>query len=199
MPSPVTLKSHSHGEYVFDHGWADAYEHAGGNYYPKLQVAVPFTPATGAAAAGAARRARRGGARPRSPMRWPTICRRANASSVHVTFLHRGRMAAAGRARLSAAHPPAVPLENGGYDTFDDFLAALASRKRKTIRREREDALANGITVHWLTGADLTESVWDAFFDFYMDTGSRKWGRPYLTREFYSIVGAEDGATGSCW
>ena len=79
--------------------------------------------------------------------------------------------------------------ENDGYDTFDDFLAALSSRKRKTIRREREDALANGITVHWLTGSDLTESVWDAFFDFYMETGSRKWGRPYLTRAFYSIVG----------
>ena len=79
--------------------------------------------------------------------------------------------------------------ENAGYDTFDDFLAALASRKRKTIRREREDALANGISVHWLTGADLTESVWDAFFEFYMETGSRKWGRPYLTRSFYSMVG----------
>jgi predicted N-acyltransferase len=79
--------------------------------------------------------------------------------------------------------------ENAGYATFEDFLTALASRKRKTIRRERADALAPGITIHWLTGADLTESVWDAFFDFYMETGSRKWGRPYLTREFYSIVG----------
>ena len=83
--------------------------------------------------------------------------------------------------------------ENAGYASFDDFLAALSSRKRKTIRREREDALANGITVHWLTGSDLTESVWDAFFDFYMETGSRKWGRPYLTREFYSLVGESMG------
>ena len=98
-------------------------------------------------------------------------------------------MARARRARLPAAHRPAVPLGERRLRHFDDFLAALSSRKRKTIRRERARRLAAGISVHWLTGSDLTEAVWDAFFDFYMDTGSRKWGRPYLTREFYSLVG----------
>ena len=117
------------------------------------------------------------------------ICGRSNASSVHVTFPTEAEWdLLGGRGFLKRTHQQ-FHWENAGYDTFDAFLAALASRKRKAIRREREDALANGISVHWLTGSDLTESVWDAFFDFYMETGSRKWGRPYLTRSFYSIVG----------
>jgi hypothetical protein len=185
---PCYVKSHSRGEYVFDHGWAEAYEHAGGSYYPKLQVSVPFTPATG----------RRLLVRPgphaeavRSALADALIdiCRRSNASSVHVTFPTETEWELLGsRGFLKRTHQQ-FHWENAGYDTFDAFLGALASRKRKTIRREREDALANGISVHWLTGADLTESVWDAFFQFYMETGSRKWGRPYLTRSFYSIVG----------
>jgi predicted N-acyltransferase len=185
---PCYAKSHSRGEYVFDHGWAEAYERAGGSYYPKLQVSVPFTPATG----------RRLLVRPgphaeavRSALAdaLVDICRRSNASSVHVTFPTHAEWETLGaRGFLKRTHQQ-FHWENSGYATFDDFLAALASRKRKTIRREREDALANGITVHWLTGADLTESVWDAFFEFYMETGSRKWGRPYLTRSFYSLVG----------
>jgi predicted N-acyltransferase len=184
---PCYAKSHSQGEYVFDHGWADAYERAGGNYYPKLQVAVPFTPAGGhrlllrpGPQAEAVRDALADGL--------AEVCRRSNASSVHVTFPTETEWQLLGaRGYLQRTHRQ-FHWENAGYDTFDGFLAALASRKRKTIRREREDALANGITVHRLTGADLTESVWDTFFEFYMDTGSRKWGRPYLTRSFYSIV-----------
>ena len=117
------------------------------------------------------------------------ICKRSNASSVHVTFLTEEEWRMLGsRNYLQRTHRQFHWI-NENYDTFDAFLAALSSRKRKTIRREREDALSNGITIDWLTGSDLTESVWDTFFEFYMETGSRKWGRPYLTRSFYSIVG----------
>ena len=185
---PCYAKTHSQGEYVFDHGWAEAYERAGGSYYPKLQVSVPFTPATGrrllvrpGPEADAVR-----GALANSLM---DICRRSNASSVHVTFPTQPEWDLLGRRGFLKRTHQQFHWENAGYDSFDAFLAALASRKRKTIRREREDALSAGISVHWLTGADLTESVWDAFFDFYMETGSRKWGRPYLTRPFYSMVG----------
>ena len=185
---PCYAKTHSQGEYVFDHGWAEAYERAGGSYYPKLQVSVPFTPATGrrllvrpGPEADAVR-----GALADSLM---DICRRSNASSVHVTFATQPEWDLLGRRGFLKRTHQQFHWENAGYDSFDGFLAALASRKRKTIRREREDALSAGISVHWLTGADLTESVWDAFFDFYMETGSRKWGRPYLTRPFYSMVG----------
>jgi hypothetical protein len=186
--APCYAKSHSQGEYVFDHGWAEAYQRAGGSYYPKLQVSVPFTPATGrrlmaepGPQADAVRGALADGL--------AEICRRSDASSVHVTFPTEPEW------RLLGAHDYLMRThrqfhwENAGYDSFDAFLAALASRKRKTIRRERADALAPGIEIHWLSGSDLTESVWDAFFEFYMDTGSRKWGRPYLTRSFYSMVG----------
>jgi predicted N-acyltransferase len=185
---PCYAKSHSQGEYVFDHGWADAYECAGGDYYPKLQVAVPFTPAQG----------RRLLVRPgehadavRDALAdsLAGICKRSNASSVHVTFCTEDEWQMLGsRGYLQRTHRQ-FHWTNDGYDSFDSFLAALSSRKRKTIRRERDDALANGITVACLSGSDLTESVWDAFFEFYMDTGSRKWGRPYLTRSFYSMIG----------
>ena len=185
---PCYVKSHSRGEYVFDHGWAEAYERAGGNYYPKLQVSVPFTPATGrrllvrpGPQADAVR-----GALADSLI---DICRRSDASSAHVTFPTQAEWDLLGsRGFLKRTHQQ-FHWENAGYNSFDAFLAALASRKRKTIRREREDALSAGVSVHWLTGSDLTESVWDAFFEFYMETGSRKWGRPYLTRPFYSMVG----------
>jgi predicted N-acyltransferase len=185
---PCYVKSHSQGEYVFDHGWAEAYERAGGSYYPKLQVSVPFTPATG----------RRLLVRPgpqAAAMRGALadalmdICRRSDASSAHVTFPTQPEWELLGRHGFLKRTHQQFHWENAGYDSFDAFLAALASRKRKTIRREREDALSAGISVHWLTGSDLTESVWDAFFEFYMETGSRKWGRPYLTRPFYSLVG----------
>jgi uncharacterized protein len=185
---PCYAKSHSRGEYVFDHGWAEAYERAGGSYYPKLQVSVPFTPATGP------RLLVRPGPQAQA-LRTALadalvdICRRSHASSVHVTFPTEPEWNLLGaRGFLKRTHQQ-FHWENAGYDSFESFLAALASRKRKVIRREREDALAAGVSVHWLTGADLTENVWDAFFDFYMETGSRKWGRPYLTRPFYSLVG----------
>jgi predicted N-acyltransferase len=186
--APCYLKSHSRGEYVFDAGWAEAYERAGGDYYPKVQVSVPFTPATGPrllARAGTDRAA----VRTALASGLVELARLREASSVHVTFLPEAE------ADLLSAHgflrrtDQQFHWENAGYATFDDFLAALASRKRKAVRRERETALASGATVHWLTGADLTEEAWDAFFTFYMETGSRKWGRPYLTRAFFSQVG----------
>ncbi|MGV3632779.1 MAG: GNAT family N-acetyltransferase [Pseudorhodoplanes sp.] len=185
---PCYLKSHSRGEYVFDQGWADAYERAGGSYYPKLQVSVPFTPATGprllvkpspyadevkdALAAGLV-----------------ALCEQRQASSVHATFLPKPDWERLGSKGFLKRTDQQFHWRNDGYATFDDFLSALASRKRKVIKRERRDATESGITVHQLTGADLTEAVWDDFFAFYMDTGSRKWGRPYLTRQFYSLIG----------
>jgi predicted N-acyltransferase len=185
---PCYAKSHSQGEYVFDHGWAEAYERAGGSYYPKLQVSVPFTPATGrrllvrpGPQAEAVREVLADGL--------AEVCRQNDASSVHVTFPTEPDWHLLGaRGYLQRTHRQ-FHWENAGYESFDAFLGALSSRKRKVIRREREDALANGISVHWLSGAELTESVWDAFFDFYMETASRKWGHPYLTRSFYSLVG----------
>jgi predicted N-acyltransferase len=186
--APCYAKSHSRGEYVFDGGWADAYERAGGNYYPKLQVAVPFTPATGR------RLLVRGGPHAAAIQRALAsglieLCDRSGASGVHVTFATEREFRLLGELGYLQRTDQQFHWENPGFSSFDDFLTALTARKRKTIRRERQDALANGITVHWLTGSDLTEEVWDAFFEFYMETGSRKWGRPYLTRTFYSLVG----------
>jgi predicted N-acyltransferase len=188
--APCYVKSHSRGEYVFDHGWAEAYERAGGDYYPKLQVAVPFTPATGPrllARPGELADAVRGGLADALA----EITQTSELSSAHVTFLTEPEWRALGDRGYLQRTDQQFHWENRGYQSFDDFLSRLASRKRKAIRRERKDALESGITTHWLTGSDLTEDVWDAFFDFYMETGSRKWGRPYLTREFFSIVGAQ--------
>ncbi|MEO5805676.1 GNAT family N-acetyltransferase [Devosia sp.] len=182
---PMFLKSHSMGEYVFDHGWANAYQQAGGSYYPKLQCSVPFTPVTApkllvpggdleitAALLTAAQE----------------LALQRNASSVHATFVPEDQ------ARLIEATGWLQRLDtqfhwhNDGYASFDDFLETLASRKRKAIRRERRDALADGLTVQWLTGADLREHHWDAFYEFYEDTGARKWGQPYLNRKFFSLL-----------
>ena len=186
--APCYLKSHSRGEYVFDHGWAEAYARAGGSYYPKLQVAVPFTPATGrrllvrdTANSESIARALASGL--------VEICTICGASGVHVTFAPEAEFRLLGDLGYLLRTDQQFHWENPGFANFDEFLGALTARKRKTIRRERHDALANGISVHWLTGNDLTEEIWDAFFQFYMETGSRKWGRPYLTRPFYSLVG----------
>ncbi len=186
--APCYLKSHSRGEYVFDRGWAEAFEHAGGSYYPKLQVTVPFTPATGrrlmvapGADVDATRSALAGGL--------IELARLRDTSSVHVTFMTQAEWRALGERGFLLRTDQQFHWDNAGFATFDDFLAALSSRKRKTIRRERRDALSPGIEVVWLTGADLTEAAWDAFFAFYVETGSRKWGRPYLTREFFSLIG----------
>lgn len=184
---PLYLKSHSQGEYVFDHGWANALQQAGGRYYPKLQSCVPFTPATGprflahaaedreAVIAGLARAA-------------VSLTRDNNISSFHVTFPTAAEAALAPQLGLLHRIGEQYHWDNNGYATFDDFLEALNSRKRKMIRRERREAVAAGIDILRLTGDDLAEEHWDAFFDFYMDTGSRKWGRPYLTRAFFTLL-----------
>jgi uncharacterized protein len=185
---PCYLKSHSRGEYVFDAGWAEAYERAGGSYYPKLQVSVPFTPASGRrllAAPGERADAVREGL----AAGLIELAKLRDASSVHVTFAPEDEWALLGTHGYLQRNDQQFHWENAGYASFDAFLTALAARKRKAIRRERSGALENGIEVECLTGSDLTESVWDVFFAFYMDTGSRKWGRPYLTRKFYSLVG----------
>jgi predicted N-acyltransferase len=186
--APTYLKSHSQGEYVFDHGWADAYQRAGGRYYPKLQVAVPFTPVTGRRllvapeAPSGARAALIAGLR--------ALREAAGASSIHVTFPDRPDMETLERAGFVSRTGEQFHFINEGYRDFDDFLAALASRKRKAIKRERREALGDDVVVELLAGNDIQSEHWDSFFTFYMDTGSRKWGRPYLSREFFDRVGA---------
>ncbi|WP_312794380.1 GNAT family N-acetyltransferase [Tianweitania sp.] len=181
------LKSHSQGEYVFDHGWADAFERAGGQYYPKLQISVPFTPATGPRllvagnyAPDAIQAALGEGIK--------ALTDQLGASSAHVTFANEADVAVLESAGFLHRTDQQFHFFNEGYSSYSDFLDALASRKRKTLRKERESALASGISVEWLTGSDLTERVWDDFYAFYMDTGSRKWGRPYLNRMFFSLI-----------
>lgn len=184
---PMYVKGHSRGEYVFDHGWADAYERAGGNYYPKLQVSVPFTPATGPrllTKPGPGRAA----AEDQLLAAALEVARRTGVSSLHFTFLPERQWTRLGEHGLLLRNDQQFHWHNNGYKTFDDFLADLSSRKRKMIRKEREKALSNGIEVEWVTGKDLTETHWDAFYEFYMDTGQRKWGTPYLTREFFSLI-----------
>ncbi|MBI1650053.1 GNAT family N-acetyltransferase [Hyphomicrobium sulfonivorans] len=186
--APCYVKLHSAGEYVFDHSWAAAYEQAGGSYYPKLQIAVPFTPVPGP------RLLVRPG--PDADRHRQTLAaaaaelaRRMEASSVHVTFLPENEWRTLGELGLLQRTGQQFHWRNDGYRTFDDFMASLASRKRKALRKERSEALANGITVEHLSGADITEEHWDAFFRFYIDTGSRKWGTPYLNRRFFSLLG----------
>nr|WP_239555661.1 GNAT family N-acetyltransferase [Sphingomonas sp. JUb134] len=180
--APAYAKAHSQGEYVFDHAWADAWERAGGDYYPKLQVAVPFTPVPG----------------PRLLLRDPaqgpaliaaleTLTRQNGLSSAHATFVdpeELPRWQAAGWLMRAGTQ---FHWENQGYAGFDDFLGALASRKRKAIRKERAAAV-EGLTIRHLAGAEITEAHWDAFWAFYQDTGSRKWGQPYLTRSFFPLL-----------
>ncbi|MBN9454788.1 MAG: N-acetyltransferase [Bosea sp.] len=190
--APSFLKSHSQGEYVFDHSWADAYERAGGRYYPKLQVAAPFTPATGprllVADGPRANEARAALISGLEALRGQT-----QSSSVHVTFAQEPDIAALKQAGYLERNDLQFHWQNEGFGTYDDFLATLASRKRKALKRERREALSAGITIDVLSGSELTEAVWDDFFSFYEDTGSRKWGRPYLNRAFFSAVGAAMG------
>jgi hypothetical protein len=185
---PCYLKSHSQGEYVFDRGWADAYERAGGRYYPKLQASVPFTPATGP------RLLIRGGVDQDQigtalASGLVALCGVSKASSAHVTFAREAESKFLAEHGFLQRTDQQFHWHNHGFASFDDFLATLNSRHRKAIKRERREAVAAGITIHWLTGSDITEDAWDAFFAFYMETGSRKWGRPYLTRAFFSLVG----------
>jgi uncharacterized protein len=188
--APMYAKSHSYGEYVFDHGWAHAFDRAGGDYYPKLQVAVPFSPVPGPrllirpgtdlppAALGAA---------------LAQACRELNLSSVHVTFCTEPESRALGDTGWLRRLGIQFHWENQGYSRFEDFLGALSSRKRKTLRRERRDANAAGLRFLTLSGADLTERRWDAFYRFYTSTVDRKWGSAYLTRRFFSLLGERLG------
>ena len=185
---PLYVKSHSKGEYIFDYGWAEAYERAGGSYYPKLQAAVPFTPVPGRRllvepGPEEARHERLllAGA--------VELAKRAGVSSLHITFLSESEWVRAGEAGLLQRTDKQFHWANQGYKTFDDFLASLASRKRKSIRKERAQALEGGLEIERVSGAALGEEHWDAFFQFYMDTGNRKWGRPYLNRKFFSLLG----------
>jgi len=186
--APAYLKSHSLGEYVFDQAFAEAYRRAGGRYYPKIQVAVPFTPATGSRlllekdSPEAVRAALIGALR--------ALRQSACASSLHVTFATEHEANVLAREGFLVRAGEQFHFLNEGYRDFDDFLEALSSRKRKTIRRERREALAKDLTIELLVGSDLEQRHWDAFFAFYTHTGARKWGRPYLTRAFFDEVGA---------
>jgi|TARA_R100000049_G_C1954814_1_gene107124 hypothetical protein len=184
---PAFLKSHSRGEYVFDQGWADAYERAGGRYYPKLQIAAPFTPATGprllfedeAFAAPLLNAAEQ-------------VCHEHGLSGAHATFLSPDQIPLFERAGWLIRSDLQFHWENEGFADFDSFLDTLASRKRKNLRKERAKAQEQ-VEIHHLTGDDLTEDVWDAFWEFYQDTGMRKWGTPYLTREAFTLLSERMG------
>jgi len=185
--APMYLKNHSYGEYVFDWGWADAYERAGGRYYPKLQASVPFTPVTGP------RLLCRPDADPSAPdvliAAMKGLCARLEVSSVHITFPEEHEWKRFGEADLLLRAGEQFHWKNDGYATFDDFLGALSSRKRKNIAKERRKVAEVGLDIRSLTGDDLTDDIWDAFYRFYMDTSDRKWGQAYLSRSFFSLLG----------
>lgn len=180
---PAYLKSHSQGEYVFDHAWADAWERAGGNYYPKLQISVPFTPATGprvlAADEDDARIMLRGA---------ETLVVNEGLSSAHATFIAPDQIRLFEEAGWLIRQDIQFHWTNRGFEDFDEFLATLASRKRKAIRKERARAV-EGLRIEHLSGDALRPEHWDAFWLFYQDTGARKWGHPYLTREAFDLFG----------
>jgi predicted N-acyltransferase len=184
---PGYLKSHSRGEFVFDFAWADGYENAGGRYYPKLQVAVPFTPVTGP------RLFARQGAQADEFERTLAFASlqyasKVNASSVHMTFVEKAVWERLGEMGFLQRTDQQFHFINPGYASFDDFLSTLASRKRKSLRKERAQALEAGLEIEHLRGSDITEADWDAFYRFYIDTSDRKYGMPYLNREFFSLL-----------
>lgn len=181
------LKNHSQGEYVFDYGWAEAFMRAGGDYYPKLQCSVPFTPVTGPRLLAPADN-RRHAIQVALAGGLQAFAGQAGVSSAHVTFVPCDEIAIFKSAGFLHRTDQQFHFTNPGYGCYQDFLDTLASRKRKALRKERNAALGSGITIEWLSGKHLTENVWDAFYHFYMDTGSRKWGRPYLTRRFFSLI-----------
>ncbi|MEO0542561.1 MAG: GNAT family N-acetyltransferase [Pseudomonadota bacterium] len=181
------LKSHSQGEYVFDHAWADAFERAGGRYYPKLQSSVPFTPATGPRLLVSPHVNPEAG-RVALASAMAQLSEKLGISSAHVTFASQSDVEAMKKCGFLHRTDQQFHFQNVGYGNYADFLETLSSRKRKNLKKEREGAKANGIDIAWLTGSDLTEDVLDTFFGFYTDTGNRKWGRPYLTRQFFSLI-----------
>ena len=180
--TPLYAKTHSQGEYVFDHGWADALERAGGAYYPKLQGCVPFTPATGPRLLAKDVSHKRALA---SAM--IQACESWEMSGAHVTFLQDEDKAALFEVGFAARQDRQFHFINRGYDDFEQFLDSLASRKRKNIRKERK-AAQDGVIIKRLTGDDIKDIHWDIFYQCYLDTGQRKWGRPYLTREFFAMM-----------
>lgn len=185
---PAYLKMHSYGEYVFDHAWADAFERAGGRYYPKLQSSIPFTPAS------APKLLTREGSDTETlysllAQGTKAVVEKLQLSSAHITFVGEAEADALEAQGFLRRNDQQFHWYNDGYGAFGDFETALASRKRKQIRKERREALTSGISVEWVTGSDLQEHHWDAFFKFYQDTGARKWGQPYLTRSFFSLIG----------
>jgi len=186
--APLYLKNHSYGEYIFDWGWAQAFERAGGRYYPKLQCAVPFTPATGPRLLVAANTPQREGLQRVLAEGMIDLARQLKVSSVHVTFATEAEHKLMDEEGLMPRLSEQFHWKNEGYASFDDFLAALSSRKRKTIRREREMANQR-VKISTLTGDDITARHWDAFFRFYMNTSDRKWGQAYLNREFFTLLG----------
>ena len=182
--APAYLKSHSQGEYVFDHGWAEAWQNAGGDYYPKLQVSVPFTPVPGS---------RLLGSRPQQLLTAiEAVTAQYEMSSAHITFIDEAGLTECARRGWLIRHGVQYHWFNRGYSSFDDFLATLSSRKRKTLRKER-GAAREEIEIRALRGAEIGAADWDAMWTFYQDTGSRKWGRPYLTRQFFELIGERMG------
>lgn len=186
--APLYLKGHSYGEYVFDHGWAHAYERAGGEYYPKLVCAVPFTPVPGPRllvrpGPGAEN------ARTALVAAMLELTRQLKISSLHVNFLPEEQWQALGRAGFLQRIGQQYHWENRGYETFDDFLSALNSRKRKAIRKERREVTDLGVTCRALTGAEIEPPHWDHFYRFYRNTSDRKWGSAYLNRSFFTLLG----------
>ena len=185
---PLYAKSHSKGEYVFDYGWAEAFERAGGQYYPKLISAVPFTPVPGRRllARPGSGQAGRSGLLAAGAME---LVRRHNLSSLHINFTTAEEWKQLAGLGCLQRTDQQFHWRNQDYTSFGDFLDTLASRKRKAVRKERQQALEHNLEIQWLRGADITEAHWDAMYRFYMDTGSRKWGRPYLNRKFFSLLG----------
>ena len=186
--APCYVKGHSQGEFVFDHAWAQAYAQAGGRYYPKLQIAVPFTPVPGP------RLLVRPGPAARDNEQLLAaaaieVARQNGLSSVHLTFLDCDAQARLQPLGFLARTGQQFHWQNEGYTTFDEFLATFASRKRKAVRKERAEAVAAGTTIEQFTGDAITDVHWDAFYAFYVDTGNRKWGRPYLNRAFFARLG----------
>ncbi len=181
---PLYLKAHSQGEYVFDHAWADALERVGGRYYPKLQIAVPFTPVPGPRLLGTFPQQLLGAAE--------AVTEQNGLSSAHITFIDEAGAAECERRGWLIRHGAQYHWHNRGYQTFDDFLGALTSRKRKAIRKERE-AAREGLEFATLRGSEIGPVEWDAMWAFYQDTGSRKWGHPYLTRDFFDRIGESMG------
>ncbi|HHG90433.1 MAG TPA: N-acetyltransferase [Devosia sp.] len=182
---PLFLKSHSQGEYVFDHAWAEAIERAGGRYYPKLQCSVPFTPVSAPKLLVPSGEAELKSALLDTAQH---LAERLSASSVHATFVTEQEAELAENNQWLVRHDTQFHWHNKGYSDFIAFLASLSSRKRKAIKRERRQALVDGLAVEWISGNDLTETHWDHFFEFYQNTGARKWGQPYLTRQFFSLL-----------